>query len=229
VRKAPLAIVSVALAVAFAGCGADSTAENGLTAKTPTQIVAAARSAAAGAATVHVVGSILAGRTPISLDMELVSGKGGQGRIALEGLSVRLVDIDKAVYINSGEAFYRRFAGAAAARRLQGKWLKGSASGEALGALTSLTDLRTFMRQALSVHGPLRRARDATVAGKMAIGVTDGARGGTLYVAATGTPYPLAIVEHGRTHGELSFNKWNQPVSLEPPADAINIKQLQSR
>ncbi len=38
--------------------------------------------------------------------MELVSGKGGQGRIVLDGVTIKLVNVDNAVYINSGAGFY---------------------------------------------------------------------------------------------------------------------------
>ena len=56
--------------------------------------------------------------------------------------------------------------------------------------------------------------------------MSDAAGGGTLYVASTGTPYPLEIVERG---GErLVFDRWNQPVTLAVPPDALDIHQLQS-
>jgi hypothetical protein len=229
VRKELAAAAALAAALALAGCGSDSRSSDGLTAKTPAQIVAAARRAATSAATVSVAGSILVARTPISIHMQLVSGKGGQGRIALEGVDIALVNVDDSVYMNSGAAFYGRFAGAAVARRLSGKWLKGSARGGALRALASLTSLSGLLGTLLSAHGSLSRGRSATVAGQAAIAVTDRAGGGTLYVADSGTPYPLAIVQRGTRPGKLSFYKWNQPVSLEPPVGAINIKQLQRR
>lgn len=161
--------------------------------------------------------------------MELVSRKGGQGRIVLGGLAIRLVNVDNSMYIKGSPAFYARLAGASAARRLGGRWLKGSAHGEALGTLAALTSLPAFMRRTLSAHGSLTRAPNAELAGQTAIAVRDSSLGGTLYVASKGTPYPLAIVERGARHGTLVFNKWNQPVSLEPPADAINVKQLEGR
>ena len=120
------ALGGVLAAAALAGCGSSSSSGNGVASKTPAQIVAVAKSAAAGAATVHVAGSIVSGGKPISLDMELVAGKGGKGRLSLEGLSIELIDVDRAVYINGNAAFYSHFAGAAAARALQGKWLKAS-------------------------------------------------------------------------------------------------------
>jgi hypothetical protein len=51
---------------------------------------------------------------------------------------------------------------------------------------------------------------------------------GTLYVATTGTPYPLEILKKGGSGGSILFDRWNQPVTLTAPANAININQLQS-
>lgn len=60
------------------------------------------------------------------------------------------------------------------------------------------------------------------------VSVTDSATGGVLYVAATGPPYPIEISMGGADAGTLSFDKWNQPVSVFAPANAIDVAQLQS-
>jgi hypothetical protein len=214
------------LAVALWGCGSSSSSSNGVASKTPAQIVAAAESAAAGAATVHVAGSILSGNEPISLDMELVADKGGKGRLALEGLSIELVDVDRAIYIKGNAAFYRRFAGPAAAGLLPGKWLKARSERGPLASLASLANLSRLIDGTLSRHGTLSRAATTTVAGQRAVGVSDAAGGGTLYVASTGTPYPIAIVQRAGG-GRLVFDRWNKPVSLAAPANPISVSQLQ--
>ncbi len=116
-------LLSLLLAL-LSGCGSSSPSGNGLASKSPTEIVAAAKLAAAGAASAHVAGSIVDEGKPISLDMELVAGKGGQGKLTLEGLSINLVQVNGAVYMNGSTAFYKHVAGAAAAQLLQGKWLK---------------------------------------------------------------------------------------------------------
>jgi hypothetical protein len=217
-----LALASGAL---LAGCAGGASGGSGVAAKTPTQIVATAEAAAATAASVHVAGSILSEGKPISLNMELVAGQGGQGRVSLDGISFRLVGVDDAVYVSGGSAFYTRIAGASAARVMRGKWLKGAQAG-ALRSLASLTRLGTLLGNALSGHGPLVRAADAIVAGRRAVAVRDAARGGTLYVASGGTPYPLEIVKRGGDR--LVFDRWNQAVTLTVPVDAIDIRQLQS-
>jgi hypothetical protein len=220
--------LAVVLAATLAGCGESSSSSNHVAFRTPAQIASAATTAAASAATVHVAGSIVSEGQPISVDMELVAGKGAQGWITLPGLDIRLVRIAQALYIKGGSALYSRFAGPVAARALRGKWLKQSAGGGALASLATLTNLSQLIDLALADHGKLTRAGTRTVNGERAVGVSDLAGGGTLYVATTGTPYPLAIVKRGEGRGRLVFDKWNQPVSLVVPPDPININQLQS-
>jgi hypothetical protein len=214
--------------LALAGCGTSPSAENGLRSSTPAQIVAAAIAAAERAATVHVSGSILGPAQPISLNMELVGHKGGAGHVALAGLSAELVGVDRALYIKGNDALYRRLVGARAARLLTGRWLKGRASDRALAPLLALTSLREVIALALESHGALTRAPAARIDGREAVGVRDRAGGGTLYVAATGTPYPLEVVEPDAHAGRLVFGSWNQAFELEVPTGALSIAQLQS-
>lgn len=232
-RLASLPIPALVLAVVMlAGCGSSSFSGNGVASKAPAEILAAAKSAAASAATVHVAGSIVSEGKPISLDMELigsngVGNNGGKGRLTVGGLGIDLIDIDRAVYVKGTTAFYTHFAGARAARLLRGKWLKGSAAHGPLASLASLADLGNVIDSTLGDHGPLSRAAPATLSGQRAVGVTDAANDGTLYVATSGAPYPLEIRKSGA--GRIVFDRWNKPVSLQAPANAININQLHSR
>lgn len=221
--------VPALVALLLGGCGSSSSSGgNGVASKSPTEIVAAAKAAAAGAATAHVAGSIVDEGKPISLDMELVAGKGGKGKISLEGLSIDLIQVNNAVYINGSTAFYRHVAGPAAAQLLQGKWLKAPASSGNFSSLASLTNLGKLIGTTLASHGKLSKAGSTTIAGQKAVGVSDVAKGGTLYVASTGTPYPLELVKTGTGGGKITFDRWNKAVTLAAPANAININQLQS-
>jgi hypothetical protein len=221
--------LAFALAVALAGCAGSPSSANGVASKTPAQILAVARSAAAGAATVHVKGSIVSDGKPISIDMELVADKGGAGRITLAGRSIELIDLDRTVYINANAAFYSRFAGPTAARLLRGRWLKGPAERGAFASLASLADLGKLIDSTLAGHGTLSHAGATTVNGQKAVGVSDVAKGGTLYVSTVGAPYPIEIVKDGADGtGKLVFDRWNKPVTLEAPANAIDIDQLPS-
>jgi hypothetical protein len=217
----PLAIV------ALSGCGTTSKT-NGIAAKQPAEAVAAAKAAADGASSVHVSGSAASGGSPITLDLDLVAGQGGRGRVSENGLSFEVIHVGSTVYIKGTPAFYQRVGGPAAARLLQGKWLKAPASVGSFSSLASLTDLRQLADRTLAIHGTPARAGTATVGGQKAVGITNTATGGTLYIATTGPPYPVAVTDDGARGGRIVLDRWNEPVSLAAPANALDITQLQS-
>jgi hypothetical protein len=226
IARAALGLVLAA--ALLAGCGGSSSSGNGVASKSPDQIVAAAKTAAAGAATVHIAGSVTSEGKPISIDMELVAGKGAKGHLTLEGLGIDVIEVEHVFYLNGSAAFYKHLAGAAAAQLLQGKWLKAPTSGGNFSSLAQLTDLGKLIDSTLASHGKLTGAGTSTVSGQKVVGVTDASKGGTLYVAATGQPYPLELTKGGTSAGKIVFDRWNQPVTLTPPANAINVNQLQS-
>ena len=226
-----VALLALIASVALAGCGgssSSSSSSNGLESKSPEQILAAAKAAASRAASVHVSGSIFNEKKPISLDMELVAAKGAKGHLAVEGLGFDIVEVEKAFYLKGSNAFYEKVAGASAAQLLQGKWLKVPTTGGEFASLAQLTNLSRLIDVTLGKHGGLKKAPSATIEGQKAVGITDATQGGTLYVASTGTPYPLEIAKTGSDAGKVVFDRWNKPVTLTAPSGAINIDQLQS-
>jgi hypothetical protein len=217
------------LAATLAGCGGSSgSTGNGVASKTPTEIVAAAKAAADEAASVHLAGALVSEGSPLSLDLQILAGKGGRGRITQSGISFELITLGGTVYINGSPAFYRRIGGAAAAQLFQGKWLKAPASSGNFAPITSLTDLRKLIDTTLASHGTLLKGTAKTVDGQEAIPLTDTSKGGILYVAASGRPYPIELVKSGAGGGHIVFDRWNQAVTIAPPANAINLSQLQS-
>jgi hypothetical protein len=220
-------LLALALGFALAGCGGSSSSGNGIESKSPNQILEASKQAASQAASVHIAGSIVNEGKPISLDMELLAGKGGKGRISQEGFTIQIVQTGGAVYINGSAAFYKHVSGSAAAALLQGKWLKAPANSGELASLAELTDLSKLIDTALANHGPLTKGPATTIEGHKAVTLKDTAKGGTLYVAATGKPYPLQLTKSGSESGKVVFNRWDQPVTVTPPAGAIDIGALQ--
>jgi len=214
------------LGAALGGCGGSSSG-NGIAAKTPAEIVAATKAAADSATSAHVAGSIVSGGSPITLDLDVASN-GGRGQLALNGLGFELIQTGGTVYIKGSSAFYRHIGGAAAAQLLQGKWLKAPATTPEFASISSLTDLHRLVDATLASHGTLVKTATTTVAGKRVVGVTDQSQGGTLYVATTGKPYPVQIAKGGAGGGTLTFDRWNQTVSITPPANAIDLAQLRS-
>jgi hypothetical protein len=218
----------VLLATALAGCGSSSSG-NGVAAKTPDEIVAAAKVAADAARSVHVSGSIVSGGSPITLDMDILAGKGGRGQLSESGRSFELIQTGGTVYIKGSPAFYRHVGGTAAAQLLQGKWLKAPTTSSEFASLASLTDLRQLIDTALANHGALTKGASTTVNGQKVVGVTDSSNGGTLYyIATTGQPYPIEVAKDGANGGKVVLDRWNESVSLAAPANAIDIAQLRS-
>ena len=225
-RRLGLAALSALVALALAACGSSSGSgsSNGVASKSPDQIVSDATSAIASVNSVHVSGKVSGGQS-VALDLNLVNGKGGKGSMSQNGLGFQIVAVGPEVYINGSSAFWTKFAGSAAAELLTGKWLKAPATGQ-LSSLATLTDVSKLFSQLLSTHGNLAKGKTTTVQGQRVVAVNDTTNGGTLYVATTGKAYPIEISKTGSQGAQLVFDRFNQPVSLTPPAKAIDISQL---
>ena len=215
------------VAAALAACGSSGSSNN-IATKPAAEILAATKLAAEGAKAVHVSGSIDNGGRPVGLDVNLLAGSGARGRLSENGRSFELIQTGGSVYIKGSPAFYRRIGGAAAAQLLQGRWLKIPASSLGFASLSKLTDLRRLVDAALSTPGGVAKKGTATVNGKRAVVLTSPSKGGMLFVARTGRPYPIQITKQGANGGSISFDRWDQPVALTAPADALDITQLRA-
>jgi hypothetical protein len=226
IRPLTLSVSAVLAAGAISACGGSSgSSSNGVASKSPDGIVTAATQAIQGVKSVHVSGSITSSGTPITLDLYLVAGKGARGTMSSRGLAFQLVSVGQSVYINGGANFWRSFGGAAAAQKLAGKWLKTPATGS-FASVGSLTNVQTLFSKVLSGHGSLSKGDTSTLNGQKVVGVRDTSKGGTLFVATTGTPYPVEIRKAGTEAGQVVFDQFNQPFSLSAPASSIDISSL---
>lgn len=214
----------VPLAIVLAGCGGGAKA-NGEASKAPADVLADAKQAALAAASVHISGSIVDSGTPLTLDLQLLRGTGAKGTMSENHLPFDLIRVGDSAYIRGSDAFLRKFAGVGGQALLHGRWLKGSATTGDLAAITPLTDLAKLFKGALGSHGKLKNLGETSHNGTKVVAIRDTSQGGTLYVAARGTPYPVAITED-KGRGELRFDKWNHAVSVKPPKDAVDMSQL---
>jgi hypothetical protein len=224
--KLALPFALIVLLAALAGCGGSS--GNGIADKSPAAILAASKVAADSASSVHVSGSLVSGGTPVTLDIDLIAGKGGRGQLSQNGLSFELIEVGGTVYIKGSSAFYSHIGGKTAAQLLGGKWLKAPSSSADFASIGQLTNLHQLVDQSLVAHGSLTKGATTTIGGQKVVGLTDKSKGGTLYVAATGKPYPVQISREGSGSGTITFGRWNESVKLAAPANAIDLSQLQS-
>jgi len=228
--RAAAICAAVLIAPLLAACGSSSSPTsapskgNGLAAQSPAAILGAVAAAAKGLHSVHITGSTGTGGRPIALDMTLVANKGATGSMSLGGAGFRVVAVGKTIYISGSDAFWRRFAGPAASL-FAGRWLKAPETGQ-FGSFAQLTNLRELFGKLLIGHGRLTKGDPITVNGVRVVPLTDKAKGGTLYVATTGAPYPVEIYKSGSGGGHFYFSRFNQPATLTAPANAIDINKL---
>lgn len=224
VLRAVAAAAILSLTVAACGGGGNGSG-NGVASKSPAEIVNAAHDAIASASAVHVAGSLLSSGASVSLDLNLVSAKGGRGVMSENGLTFQIIAVGQNVYIQASRAVWSHFVGPAAAKLLDGRWLQAPATGQ-FASVAALTDLRRIYGTVLPSHGGLKKGAVTTVNGRKAVAVTSTATGETVYVATTGKPYPVAVVKSGSGGGRIVFDRINHPVSLAPPANALDLSKL---
>jgi hypothetical protein len=229
-RLSACALSSALLALAVAACGGSSggggSSDNGISSKSSDQIVSAVTSAVNGVNSVHVAGAVSSAGSNTTLNLNLVNGQGGKGSMSQGGLGFKIVAVGNQVYINGSNAFWQKFGGSGASQLLSGKWLKAPATGQ-LSSIASLTNVHTLFSQLLASHGKLVKGSTSTVNGQKVIAVKDTTNGGTLYVATTGKPYPVEIDKSGSNGGKITFDRFNQAVTLAAPANSIDISKLQ--
>lgn len=229
-RAPASALALVLVAALLAGCGLTSflwPQSNGEAAKPPGRVLADATAAAAAASSAHVSGSIASSGTRIVLDLATVRGKGARGSLSTNGLRLDLVRLGGTAYLRGSDGFLRHFAGPAIAQLVHGSWLKTSIDTPRFASLRPLTDVGLLLGKVSSHHGKLVNEGTTTYNGTEVVAIRDTSDNSRLYVAATGMPYPVAIVGGKKSQsGTIVLGDWNAPVSLSTPSGAIPIGQL---
>ena len=211
--------------LAAVGCGGSGgSGQTGIAGKSGDEIFSAAVDAVDTAKSVHVKGwSTNNTGQPFSFDLTLVAHRGGSGSFTVNGLSFDVVRIGDRAYFRGGVDFWTRALGDTEGRRLAGRWISSSATSGRLAPLSTLIDLKGLIGRVLEKHGELERGSQSTLDGQPVVLITDTTQGGSLYVATTGKPYPIKIVDTSAEGGALTFDKWDAPVTLTEPADSIEL------
>jgi hypothetical protein len=225
-RPGPLGVLIAVLFALLAGCGAS---DNGVASKPASEILAATTAAAQSASAVHVIASskIMNGR-PFKLDAILAKHR-AHARVSLLGLSFEVIRDGDTLYVKGSQAFAARLRSVLGIKVPADKWLKSTTS--TLAQLGSFTDMSKELPALLSGSGPVSKGARVKIDGRPAMTLKERRKLyiGTLYVATTGNPYPLKLTKTGREAGQTTFTDWNDPVTVTPPANAVDIAQLQYR
>jgi hypothetical protein len=231
-----LACGVVVLAVVLAGCGgggskssggssAGSGSSNGEPSKSANAILADVKAAVGKASAVHIHGGGKTSGSPLTIDLHLVAGRGGEGHISINGLGFDIIRIGQTLYFKGSQKFLQQYAGGAAPL-LAGKWFKVSSSTSGFSVFTPLTTISAFANQVLAGNGPYSKGSETTVDGQPVIGINAASNGGTLYVATTGPAYPIEIKGGTTNTGTIKLDGWDKPEALKPPPHPVDYAKV---
>jgi hypothetical protein len=203
----------LALGCAAAGCGGSSS--NGVASKSPSQILQTAVAAMKSAKSVHMAGTIIQSAKTITVDMTIYANSDVDGTFDESGSTVSIVKIGPTDYIKTTSGFYQaQGASAQVAGLMGGKWLKIPDSTAGLGSSFSLVGLASSITNS---HDKVSAGKTSTVNGQAVVSVI-AANNGTLYVATTGTAYPVEVTKG--SSGTITFTQWDQAKTPTAPAGA---------
>lgn len=217
-------VTGALLVVAFsvAGCGGGSSSNgsgNGEASKPAQRVLADAAKAADAASSYHE--SIRLDPEATRSDLAIVKGKGLIGSETIGDQKVDVVSIGSRGYMRAPAGFLRLFEDRGTAAKLDGRWVAFPASDARFGEKTLVNSRFDNLN---SATGTPTNKGATTYNGQSVVAIDRGSKDGTIYVAATGTPYPVAIIDPlGRSY---TFDSWNKPVTLTPPPGAVDLSKL---
>lgn len=168
--------------------------------------------------------------TTVDLVLDRDGNCNGSLHLGRDRGSVRIVRRGDTVWIKPDAVFWKRQApdvGDAFAAILASHYTKGSASDPRLRNLASTCDLDTFRNavsgNATKAKGTLTKGRKTTLGGASVIPLVrmDKGRKLTMYVSATGKPYPLRITATGgspKANATMNFSAFDKPVPTATPS-----------
>lgn len=231
-RAVAVAGICAGLAVLAGACGtgtgpsAAKTSANGVASKPAAQILATARDALGSAKSVRLQGTMTKSGTTYTVDIVLGPGSGkGTMTGPIPGLgrgSFEFIELGGKVYIRSSTLW--RHYGVAAAELLDNRWVATTVK-EMGGAPFTIENF--FSSIGPITEGPASKGAVTSINGQLAIPVTSG--DSTVYVATTGTPYPLRVVPSSSKagSGEINFLDYNAALHITAPPNAIDFSNLQ--
>ncbi len=193
----------------------------------PSQIVAAAVATMRHASSFTISGRVTEGGKVVVLQTTATSSGDGYGTITLQGQPLHLIADHGTTYLRASAAFWQQADPAMAAKA--GDWV---AYGPGSGPSTSFAQFfstRQLASTFTAKHNVWSRGGTATVRGQRALRINGrGPQGsGSLYVAASGTPYLLAEVAQGTgsgaSGGTIYLSGYNRKVTVTPPPNPVTL------
>jgi hypothetical protein len=223
-------IVTSLLAVAVLwspAAGAAKAPTKGEAAKPVDQIVADAEAALTHVQTVKMAGTVESGGQRVSMNLVAGQGKGG-GTLWINGAQLHVVVANPNIYVQSDAAGWAALAGTSSpvSGLIADRWIRASVTNPDFTDLAGFFDLSTS-NGSFHPSGPVVKTGATSFHGKKVIGLHDtGPDDNTLYVAASGTPYPLGVVGTGAKSGSFTFSGFNAAKVPPEPTQFVDLSTL---
>jgi hypothetical protein len=185
------------------------------------QFVKAAAKALASAKSVRISGTISVSGESESMDFVLFANKDLEGTLTLAGYPVHVIVVNGTDYYRGSAAWWHEVGGlpSADAKKIAGVWIKTPKSSSAnIGNSFQIAPLASSLKatSGLAIVGHKK------LDGRAAVGVKL-SNGGVLWIASSGTQYPISEVKQGKSAASLSFSGWNSFALPKAPKGAIAL------
>ncbi|MDN3355818.1 hypothetical protein [Actinomadura sp. DC4] len=199
-------------------------ADNGIAAKSEADIVKAAQDALAHARSVHIKGAFTESGKRTEMDLRMGQNAcDGSIKSPSNGTNARVYVrcVGKRTYMRSPELI-RAEGGAAVARVIGDHWFYSSKTRS--GPLAGLTKPADFA-ESLTADGTVTKGKKTTLGGVPVLQLLND--GSSMYVATTGTPYPMRIEPDPPKPGQgLDLLDYNAPLNVVAPPGAVDVDHL---
>jgi hypothetical protein len=188
--------------------------------KTPAALLAASVTAMRAASSVHVKLHTKGASSIIDLDF-VVAKAGGRGTIG-DGVAgvAHLLRVKSKVWM-SGDLRFWTTSGAKNPAALVGKWVAVTGTDAKSTALRNYTTV-SFWAGSIAGLKATKRVAGRVVRHLPTVGLLAGDT--TVYVAATGRPHPLLLVNNTLPSDTVALYDWNKRVTFTPPAAKLIVK-----
>ena len=198
--------------------------------ESPDQIVSAATAAVRSSGSVHVVTVAPIHGVPVTWVGD-VGATSGEQAVNAGAIQAKALVVNGTTYFNANQEAMTQLMGvsAAVAAQADGKWLSLSPSDPASSQVADTLTVNTLLPQ-ITPQSPRINLGLSTVDGQQVVGITGKLQGGlsaTLYVSATGQPFPVEMVAgSGNYNTTTTFSAWGEAVHPSPPSNAIPASTL---
>ncbi|MEZ0066108.1 hypothetical protein ABIA32_002117 [Streptacidiphilus sp. MAP12-20] len=175
------------------------------------------------AASVRLVGNVTSSSRKMTLNLQLVAGKGCAGTIAMGSKgSFKMTLLGTKLWVLPDKAFWVGVgAHGSKLTEIEGKYIGTTISSKAFGNFATLCDAKTLAGHFGNASG-MTRGAGSTIDGQSVVAVQDPVQG-TAYITDTTTPHLVRLSMPGASGGQIDFLDYNKPAVITAPHASLTV------